>query len=83
MSTYNVIQFFEDGQYEHVRRNVTDMTALIAAKHYCTCISAKMGMTVRVLIVDSDDDSCFFEWKHADGVVHPDQFKGLYKEGKK
>lgn len=78
---FNVVQFFPNGEYEYVRRGVDLETAVHVAKHYCTCVGAKVGTTVRVIITDGGDHTNF-EWNRAEGVVFPEQFLGLYKEGK-
>lgn len=68
--TFNVAQFFEDGSYEYVRRNVGARQAVEAAKHYCTSIGARTGMVRRVIITDSDDYTNF-EWKFGEGITYP------------
>ena len=58
---FNVVQFFEDGQYEYVRRAVPALDAVRAVQHYTTSVGARMGTTVRVTITDMLDQMCF-EW---------------------
>jgi hypothetical protein len=70
METYNVVQFFEDGSYEYVRRNVPALEAVTAAKHYTTSVGARLGFTRRVIITD-EDDFTNFEWKFGEGVTFP------------
>ena len=70
METYNVVQFFEDGQYEYVRRNVSAEEAVKVSKHFTTSIAAEYGFVTRVIITDGDD-YCVFEWKHGVGVTFP------------
>ena len=41
-----------------------------AAKHYTTCVTAKIGITARVIITDQGD-SIVFEWIFGKGVVFP------------
>lgn len=77
---FSVMQFFPNGEYEYVRRYVDALTAFNAARHYCTCVGAKIGTTVRVMITDGGD-YCTFEWNRAEGITFPEQFKGMYKEG--
>jgi hypothetical protein len=67
---YSVCQFFPDGTYEYVRRYVTAEEATKAAKHYCTCVGAVMGTTVRVIITDGGDFTNF-EWKYGEGITFP------------
>lgn len=68
MSEYNVVQWFENGVYEYVRRNVTAEQAFEAARHYCTCVGAKLGTTVRVIIED-DGGNAAFEWTREQGII--------------
>ncbi len=66
--TYSVCQFFEDGSYEYVRRNVEPEEAVKAAKHYTSSVAAKLGVTRRVIITDGGD--CInFEWQYGKGVT--------------
>jgi hypothetical protein len=67
---FNVVQFFEDDTYEYVRRGVTDEEAVLAAKHYCTSVGARMGFVKRVIITDMLDNTNF-EWVYGKGVVFP------------
>ena len=65
---FSVCQFFEDGSYEYVRRNVDPKTAVEAAHHYCHSVGAQIGTTVRVIITDGGD-CCNFEWQFGKGVT--------------
>ena len=67
---YSVVQFFEDGNYEYVRRWVTAEEACKAAKHYTTSVGARLGFTKRVIITDGGDFTNF-EWKYGEGVTFP------------
>lgn len=67
---FSVVQFFKDGSYERVREFVSAREATDAAKHYCTSVAARMGVTQRVIITDGGDDTCF-EWRYGEGVVFP------------
>ena len=67
---FNVVQFFEDGSYEYVRRGVDAKAAVEAAKHYTECVGAVLGTTRRVIITDGGD-STNFEWRYGEGVVYP------------
>jgi hypothetical protein len=71
---FSVYQFFHDGTYEKVREMVSADEAVKAAKHYCSCVAAQMGITVRVIITDGGDCTSF-EWKRGEGVVFPPQEK--------
>lgn len=67
---FSVYQFFEDESYKRVRHAVPIEEAEKAAKHYCTSVAARIGVTVRVIITD-DGDYTVFEWKRGEGVVFP------------
>lgn len=70
MNEFSVCQFFADGSYEYVRRNVGAEEAVIAARHYTDNVAVKMGLTKRVIITDGGD-SIVFEWKAGEGVTYP------------
>jgi len=59
MDSYNVVQFFKDGSYEYVRKAVTAEEAVKATQHYTMSVGARMGTTVRVIITDMMDCTCF------------------------
>jgi hypothetical protein len=67
---YSVCQFFEDGQYEYVRRFVSVEEATQAFTHYAKSVGAQVGTTVRVIITDGGD-SIVAEWKYKEGLVWP------------
>jgi hypothetical protein len=67
---FSVCQFFENGEYEYVRRGVGPEEAVEAAHHYCNSAGAKLGMTRRVIITDGGDETNF-EWRFGEGVVFP------------
>ena len=75
MSGFNVAQFFDNGTWEYVRRDVPAEEAAEAARHYCSSVGARLGMTVRVIIAD-DDDYTVFEWKFGEGVTFPPEARG-------
>ncbi|MFI5222715.1 MAG: hypothetical protein ACHQX3_00480 [Nitrospirales bacterium] len=67
---YSVCQFFVDGSYEYVRRFVDAEEAGKAFKHYVTCVGARIGTTVRVILTDGGD--CInWEWEYKKGIVYP------------
>jgi hypothetical protein len=66
--TFSVYQFFVNEQYEEVRSYVDAEEAFKVFKHYCTCVGARVGTTVRVIITDSGDCICA-EWKRGEGIV--------------
>lgn len=80
--TFSVVQWFENGVYEYVRRNISMEHAMDAATHYCTCVGAKLGTTVRVIIEDGSG-WCVFEWERAKGIVHPKEIAGHWVNGKR
>jgi hypothetical protein len=67
---FSVYQFFENGQYEKVREFVSAEEAMKAFAHYTTCVTAKMGITCRVIITDGGDFTNA-EWKYGEGIVYP------------
>lgn len=67
---FNVVQFFEDGTNEYVRRAVPAKEAMEAAKHYTESVAVKMGVVTEVMITDMGD-CCCFHWKKNGGVVFP------------
>lgn len=74
--TFSVYQFFPDDTYECVRSRVALAEAVEAAKHYTSCVSARMGLTRRVIITDSGD-CIVFEWKHGSGITFPKEPAGM------
>ena len=71
---FNVVQFFPDGEYEYVRRNVNAKEAVDAAYHYTHSVGALAGVTRRVIITDDGDSTCF-EWRFNEGIIFPEQIK--------
>ena len=67
---FSVVQFFENGMYEYVRRGVGAKEAVEASAHYCGSVGARMGVVTKVMITDGDD-FCVFQWEHGKGVVFP------------
>lgn len=65
---FSVCQFFENGNYEYVRRFVDAKEAVEAAHHYCNSVGARLGTTVRVIITDMGDCTNF-EWQFGKGVT--------------
>jgi len=65
---FSVCQFFDNGEYEYVRRFVGPEEAVKVAHHYCHSVGAKLGTTTRVIITDGGD--CVnFEWQFGKGVT--------------
>lgn len=65
---FSVFQFLLDGTHEEVRSHVEPEEAVRAAHHYCTSVGAKLGTTLRVIITDGGDSTCF-EWTHEAGIT--------------
>jgi hypothetical protein len=67
---YSVCQFFENDSYEYVRRYVSAQEAMEVFKFYTSNVTAKTGMTKRVIITDGGD-CCNAEWIYGRGLVFP------------
>jgi hypothetical protein len=67
---FSVYQFFPDETWEQVRSFVSAEEAVNAFMHYTTCVGAKVGTTVRVIITDGEDFTNA-EWIFSKGVVYP------------
>lgn len=65
-----VYQTLMDGTQEKVRDWVSLEEAIVAARHYPTSVAARMGLTTRVIIVDSGD-CIVYEWIYPRGIVFP------------
>ena len=66
----SVYRFFADGKWELVERFVDHETAVRTATALIDSVSAKIGLTARVIIMD---DMAFtsFEWIRGRGLVFP------------
>ena len=60
----------ENAYVDRVRIRVPLEEALRAVKHYTRNVTARIGVTRRVIIVDSGD-YIVFEWIYGKGVVFP------------
>ena len=69
---FNVVQFFKDGNYEYVRRNVTALQAADAVRHYTHSVAVRMGLIKSVIVTDVMDCTVF-EWQDGKGIVFPTQ----------
>lgn len=67
---FNVCQFFEDGTYEYVRRNVGPEPALQAFTIYTNNPASKIGLINRVIITNSGDE-VNMEWIFGKGITFP------------
>ena len=69
---FTVTQFFQDGQYEQVRKHVPALEAVRAIRHYTDNVGTRMGIVARVIITDELDCICF-EWTYGKGITYPTQ----------
>jgi hypothetical protein len=67
---FSVYQFFPDEQWERVKSFVDAKTAVDCAHSLSTSVGARIGTTVRVIITDGGDFTCF-EWVNGKGVTFP------------
>ena len=67
---FSVVQFFNNGEYEYVRRYVSAEAAMEAVKHYTNNVATRMGIVEKVIITDGGDLTCF-EWINGKGVTFP------------
>jgi hypothetical protein len=67
---FSVCQFFEDGSSEYVRRYVSPEEASAVFQFYTNNVSARLGLTKRVIITDGGDCTCA-EWEFGKGIVFP------------
>lgn len=75
---FSVYQFFENDTQEKVREFVTVEEAVKAFTHYATCVGARIGTTVRVIITDGGDCTNM-EWKYGEGITFPPEYAGRLK----
>ena len=75
MDEFSVVQFFDNGTHEYVRRGVAAKEAVEAAAHYCGSVGARLGFVTTVIITDGDDYRVF-QWEHGKGVVFPPEAAG-------
>jgi hypothetical protein len=74
---YSVIQFFTEEtelvqEYEVVRQYVTAEEAVSAFLFYTSNVSARVGLTKRIIITDGGD--CInYEWAYGKGIVFGDK----------
>lgn len=79
---FSTIQFFDDDEYEYVRRFVGPEEAVNAAAHYVTSVGARIGITIKVIVTDGGDNTVF-AWERDKGITWPDKAKafGQFKYG--
>lgn len=75
---FSVVQFFVNGSYEYVRKHVDPKEAMDAFIHYCTSVASKSGLVREVIIKDGGDHTNY-HWKHGEGIVFPEEYKGELK----
>ena len=67
---FSVRVYYDDGQWQCVRRFVSAQEACRAFQHYTSGLAARLVPTVRVIIIDSSD--CMVrEWQFEQGVTFP------------
>jgi|KBSSwiStaDraftv2_1062776.scaffolds.fasta_scaffold2788185_1 hypothetical protein len=66
---FSVCQFFDNGEYEYVRRWVGPEEAVKAFAHYTTSLAVKMGKVERVIITDGGDFTNL-EWQAGKGFTY-------------
>jgi hypothetical protein len=70
VNEFSVIQYSKDGSYERVREFVSAEEATTAFWHYTNNVATKIGLTVRVIIIDGGD--CInMEWQRGKGITFP------------
>ena len=67
---FSVVQFFSDGHWSYVRRELPPEDAVHLAKRVTEGPLARTGDVARVIITD-DSDFCVFEWQYGQGVTFP------------
>ena len=73
---FSVYQWFVNGTYERVLHLVDVNSAVVQACKLATSAGAKIGTTIRVMITDGGDCSCW-EWVHGEGIVFPNELAGV------
>ena len=72
---FSVCQFFKGGEYDYECRNVDMETACRKFIFLTNNVSAKTGMTERVIITDRGDMTNM-EWVHGKGITYPPELVG-------
>lgn len=68
--TYSVCQFFFNGDYEYVRRNVSAEEAVKAFRHYTDNVATKVGCIVERVIITDGGDCTNIEWVAGKGFSY-------------
>jgi hypothetical protein len=67
---FRVRVYYYNGEHSDVRRFVSAQEAGRAFQHYTNSAGAKLGSTVRVIVIDRND--CIVrEWKLGQGITFP------------
>ena len=67
---FRVHQFFPHDMHEKVTDWVDVETAIKTAHQLTQSVGARIGTTLRVIIIDMMDTTVF-EWTHSDGLIWP------------
>ena len=67
---FNVVQYFADGSYEYVRKNILIEEAKDVLGSCIKSVGARMGTTVKILMTDMMDFT-LFHWEHGKGIIFP------------
>lgn len=72
---FSVHQFFADDSHKWVGRGLSAERAMQLTRQCCTSDGARVGATIRVVLVDDGEAVCF-EWKHREGITFPPELVG-------
>jgi hypothetical protein len=72
---FSVHQFFAGGSHEEVGRDLSAERAMQLTRQCCTSVGARVGTTIRVILVD-DGEAVNMEWKHTEGITFPPELVG-------
>jgi hypothetical protein len=62
--------YYDNGEHKDVRRFVSAQEACRAFQHYTSSVGARLGSTVRVIVIGHND--CIVrEWKFGVGITYP------------
>jgi hypothetical protein len=79
---FSVRLYYDNGEQKTLRRFVSAQEAYRAFQYYTKSLGARLGSTVRVIIIDGDD--CMVrEWKVEQGVTFPPPKRRRKSGGKK
>lgn len=67
---FDVVQFFRDGSYEFVERDLDVKAAVERFRSLSWSLGAQVGTTVRVIITDGGDFTVA-QWEFGKGVTWP------------